>query len=121
MKSQFLSSPQICLSVTSFLYAQEGTRLLLNMQLLPFSLRILTAIRKNQSNRFCADCDRPDPEWAVVNWGLVVCKDCSGVHRDLGVSYSKVRSLKMDEDIWTEDVVTFMQTFGMRPKLIRLE
>ena len=74
--------------------------------------RILNAIRENASNRVCADCGRPDPEWAVVNWGLVVCKDCSGVHRDLGVSYSKVRSLKMDEDIWTDDVVLFMQKFG---------
>ena len=73
---------------------------------------MLKSIRENASNRFCADCGRSDPEWAVVNWGLVVCKDCSGVHRDLGVSYSKVRSLKMDEEIWTEDVVTFMQQFG---------
>ena len=77
-----------------------------------YKTRILTAIRENSSNRVCADCGRPDPEWAVVNWGLVVCKDCSGVHRDLGVSYSKVRSLKMDEDIWTDDVVLFMQKFG---------
>ena len=74
--------------------------------------RVLKAIRENASNRVCADCGRPDPEWAVVNWALVVCKDCSGVHRELGVSYSKVRSLKMDEDIWTPDVVSLMQKFG---------
>ena len=32
-----------------------------------------------------------------MNLGLVVCIECSGVHRSLGVHVSKVRSLNLDQ------------------------
>ena len=37
-----------------------------------------------------------DPDWASINLGALVCLDCSGVHRHLGVNISKVRSLTLD-------------------------
>mmetsp|Transcript_22058 Transcript_22058/g.32847 ORF Transcript_22058/g.32847 Transcript_22058/m.32847 type:complete len:869 (-) Transcript_22058:3744-6350(-) len=48
------------------------------------------------SNPICADCNAEDPDWASLNLGVLVCIQCSGVHRSLGVHVSKVRSLKLD-------------------------
>lgn len=38
-----------------------------------------------------------DPEWASLNLGVLMCIECSGVHRNLGSHISKVRSLGLDE------------------------
>lgn len=45
----------------------------------------------------CAECDRPNPEWVSLNIGCLVCIDCSGVHRSMGVHISKMRSLTLDD------------------------
>jgi hypothetical protein len=50
-------------------------------------------------NRRCADCSQPQPDWAVLNLGVLVCIECSGIHRSLGTHISKVRSLTLDA--WT--------------------
>ena len=44
----------------------------------------------------CVDCGRQGPEWVAVNIGAVICIDCCGIHRSLGVQISKVRSLQLD-------------------------
>jgi len=31
---------------------------------------------QKDANRFCADCNAPDPEWASINLGLLVCIEC---------------------------------------------
>ena len=34
--------------------------------------------------------------WASIKLGILVCVECSGVHRFLGVHITKVRSLTLD-------------------------
>ncbi|XP_030609581.1 LOW QUALITY PROTEIN: arf-GAP with Rho-GAP domain, ANK repeat and PH domain-containing protein 2 [Archocentrus centrarchus] len=66
----------------------------------------------NEANRSCADCHAPQPEWASVNLGVVICKKCAGQHRSLGPSISKVRSLKLDCSIWSNELVELFLEVG---------
>uniref|UniRef100_A0A7N8WX46 ArfGAP with RhoGAP domain, ankyrin repeat and PH domain 2 n=1 Tax=Mastacembelus armatus TaxID=205130 RepID=A0A7N8WX46_9TELE len=66
----------------------------------------------NKANRSCADCRAPQPEWASVNLGVVICKKCAGQHRFLGPSISKVRSLKLDSSIWSNELVELFLEVG---------
>uniref|UniRef100_A0A672J4M8 ArfGAP with RhoGAP domain, ankyrin repeat and PH domain 2 n=1 Tax=Salarias fasciatus TaxID=181472 RepID=A0A672J4M8_SALFA len=68
----------------------------------------------NEANRSCADCHAADPEWASVNLGVVICKKCAGQHRSLGPSLSKVRSLKLDSSIWSNELVELFLEVGNR-------
>ena len=56
-------------------------------------LYILSAphvLRRVCGNDKCADCGAPEPDWASLNLGVLVCIECSGVHRNFGVHISKV-------------------------------
>lgn len=70
-------------------------------------------------NTFCVDCDATsknfykekktvsfllfyfffikDPDWASLNLGVLMCIECSGIHRNLGSHISRVRSLGLDD------------------------
>uniref|UniRef100_A0A8C5P6W5 ArfGAP with RhoGAP domain, ankyrin repeat and PH domain 2 n=1 Tax=Leptobrachium leishanense TaxID=445787 RepID=A0A8C5P6W5_9ANUR len=66
----------------------------------------------NESNRSCADCNAPNPDWASINLGVVICKNCAGHHRVLGSNISKVHSLKLDSSIWSNELVELFITVG---------
>ncbi|XP_036057345.1 arf-GAP with Rho-GAP domain, ANK repeat and PH domain-containing protein 2 isoform X2 [Onychomys torridus] len=66
----------------------------------------------NESNRSCADCRAPDPDWASINLCVVICKKCAGQHRSLGPKDSKVRSLKMDASIWSNELIELFIVIG---------
>lgn len=61
-------------------------------------------------NAICADCGKSEPRWCSINLGIILCIDCSGVHRSLGVHISKVRSLTLDA--LSNDISDLMFTLG---------
>ncbi|VEL13541.1 unnamed protein product [Protopolystoma xenopodis] len=38
-----------------------------------------------------------EPEWVSVNLGVLICLECCGTHRELGVHCSRTQSLLMDD------------------------
>eukprot|EP01018_Ginkgo_biloba_P011312 Gb_13251 [translate_table: standard] len=74
--------------------------------------RPLETLRKVPGNSLCADCDCHDPDWASLNLGVLLCIECSGVHRNLGVHISKVRSLTLDVKVWEPSVISLFQSLG---------
>ncbi|XP_029002785.1 arf-GAP with coiled-coil, ANK repeat and PH domain-containing protein 2-like isoform X2 [Betta splendens] len=63
-------------------------------------------------NASCCDCGQPDPRWASINLGITLCIQCSGIHRSLGVHFSKVRSLTLDT--WEPELLKLMCELGNR-------
>ncbi|XP_057542143.1 ADP-ribosylation factor GTPase-activating protein AGD3 isoform X3 [Amaranthus tricolor] len=72
----------------------------------------IEVLRRVGGNDKCADCGAPEPDWASLNLGLLVCIECSGVHRNLGVHISKVRSLTLDVKVWEPSVILLFQSLG---------
>uniref|UniRef100_A0A3P8V900 Arf-GAP domain-containing protein n=1 Tax=Cynoglossus semilaevis TaxID=244447 RepID=A0A3P8V900_CYNSE len=62
-------------------------------------------ILENPCNKVCGDCNAANPEWASVNLLVVICQACAGHHRALGTNVSKVRSMKLDNNVWTEPLM----------------
>ncbi|XP_072368925.1 arf-GAP with Rho-GAP domain, ANK repeat and PH domain-containing protein 3 isoform X2 [Scyliorhinus torazame] len=69
-------------------------------------------IWSNKSNKTCADCKALNPDWASINLCVVICKRCAGEHRGLGVTISKVQSLKLDTSVWTNEIVQLFIELG---------
>ncbi|KAF7990844.1 hypothetical protein HCN44_000649 [Aphidius gifuensis] len=61
-------------------------------------------------NDLCADCGSPNPDWASLNIGILVCIECSGIHRNLGSHISKIRSLDLDD--WSAGQLSVMLAMG---------
>ncbi|XP_058153983.1 arf-GAP with GTPase, ANK repeat and PH domain-containing protein 3 isoform X3 [Dasypus novemcinctus] len=68
------------------------------------------AVRTVRGNSFCIDCEAPNPDWASLNLGALMCIECSGIHRHLGTHLSRVRSLDLDD--WPPELLAVMTAMG---------
>ncbi|XP_060055822.1 arf-GAP with coiled-coil, ANK repeat and PH domain-containing protein 3 isoform X4 [Erinaceus europaeus] len=71
---------------------------------------VLQRVQNVAGNGQCGDCGQPDPRWASINLGVLLCIECSGIHRSLGVHCSKVRSLTLDS--WEPELLKLMCELG---------
>ncbi|NXK92729.1 ASAP1 protein, partial [Formicarius rufipectus] len=58
---------------------------------------IIGEVRGMPGNRECCDCSAPDPSWLSINLGILLCSECSGIHREMGVHISRIQSLSLDK------------------------
>lgn len=58
----------------------------------------------------CVVCSILGPRWASWNLGVFLCIRCAGIHRNLGVHISRVKSVNLDS--WTPEQVTSLQQMG---------
>ncbi|KAI1369239.1 ArfGap-domain-containing protein [Xylaria arbuscula] len=78
--------------------------------------KLLQTIRESdQGNCWCADCGSGSKvEWVSINLGIILCIECSGIHRSLGTHISKVRSLTLDITSFTLDIIELLLLVGNR-------
>ncbi|KAM9501819.1 arf-GAP with coiled-coil, ANK repeat and PH domain-containing protein 1 [Clarias gariepinus] len=72
--------------------------------------KALEEVQAIPGNNQCCDCGEPGPDWASINLGITLCITCSGIHRSLGVHFSKVRSLTLDS--WEPELIKLMCELG---------
>ncbi|XP_027720325.1 stromal membrane-associated protein 2 isoform X2 [Vombatus ursinus] len=64
---------------------------------------VLASLLLEEENKFCADCQAKGPRWASWNIGVFICIRCAGIHRNLGVHISRVKSVNLDQ--WTQEQI----------------
>lgn len=60
--------------------------------------QLIRQVQALTGNDRCVDCSttKDKPTWLSTNLGVLVCIECSGIHRDLGVHISRIQSLTLD-------------------------
>ncbi|XP_047426677.1 ARF GTPase-activating protein GIT2b isoform X2 [Mugil cephalus] len=64
--------------------------------------------KRVRSREVCADCSSPEPRWASVNRGVLICDECCSIHRGLGRHSSQVRHLT--HSAWPSSQLQMVQT-----------
>ncbi|XP_047429462.1 arf-GAP with SH3 domain, ANK repeat and PH domain-containing protein 2b [Mugil cephalus] len=57
---------------------------------------IVGEVKRMSGNDSCCDCGAAGPTWLSTNLGVLICIECSGIHREMGVHYSRIQSLDLD-------------------------
>lgn len=71
---------------------------------------VIQELLRDEDNKYCVDCDAKGPRWASWNIGVFLCIRCAGIHRNLGVHISKVKSVNLDA--WTLPQLAMMREMG---------
>jgi ADP-ribosylation factor GTPase-activating protein 2/3 len=67
-------------------------------------------LKESPDNNSCFDCAKKAPKWSSTSFGILLCLDCSGKHRELGPQISFVRSLTLDD--WTLKQIMHLELGG---------
>ncbi|CAF0775359.1 unnamed protein product [Rotaria sordida] len=72
----------------------------------------LDIVRRNTSNRQCADCDGENPTIAIMSWLLVICKKCAAIHDLLTSDFLRLQSLITTS--CDSDLIDLLHDYGNR-------
>lgn len=61
------------------------------------------------------------PTWLSTNLGVLICIECSGIHREMGVHYSRIQSLDLDVLGTSELLVRPPTSRCVRPAVVDYE
>ena len=70
---------------------------------------IFNNLKVDPENNQCFECLAPNPTWASVNNGCLICSNCVESYLALGPQISRIKSL---DDQWTEDELKLMIAGG---------
>lgn len=72
--------------------------------------QVFSKILAREENNKCSDCGSSQPNWYSLNFGTIICYNCSGEHRNLGLHITRVISTKLD--CWTAEEVAVAEGVG---------